>query len=48
MEVTPHALISYIILESMCRLSIGRSPLFADEMALRTFVLKESEIPGSF
>ena len=46
--VTPPALISCTILKSMCRLSIARSPMSADEMALRTFVLMWSEIHGSF
>ena len=46
--VTPPALISCIILKSKCRLSVARSPMPVEEMALRTFVLMWSEMHGNF
>ena len=44
--VTPPALISCAILKSKCRLSVARSPMPADEMALRTFVLMNLRYMG--
>ena len=46
--VAPPALISCIILKGKCRLSVARSPMPVEGMALRTFVLMWSEIQGNF
>ena len=44
MVAAPLALTNYIVLESICRLSVALSQMTAEKMALRTFVLMRSEM----